>query len=92
MYCKVCKVKILGRDNQIKLEKPRRRGAFDPSSGIARACPTCGMLYWDNGPRVMKLTVNGEEWDGPVYLTKDGSVVKEPNGVAAKLPERRKKP
>jgi hypothetical protein len=83
MYCKVCKVKILGKNNQVKLEKPRRRGPFDPSSGIARACPTCGMLYWDNGPKVMRAIIDGKEVTGPVYLLEDGTITLNP-GVAAK--------
>ena len=90
MYCKVCKVKILGKNNQVKLEKSRVR-PFDSKSGIARACPKCGMLYWNMGHCVMKLIVNGEEWDGPVYLTKNGKITKVPNGVTAKTPGRRLK-
>ena len=67
MRCKVCRSKILRKGNQIPLRKLRRR-PFDSCSGIARACPKCGLLHWNNGPAVKKLIIEGKECDGPVYL------------------------
>ena len=82
MRCKECQSKILRKGNQIVLRKPCRR-PFDSGKGTAYACSKCRLLHWTNGPKVMKLIVNGEEWVGPVYLAQDGITIIKTSGVAA---------